>query len=136
LGIDSCTTPSQQLHNNPLYEGGLQCVEPTLYEGLLYNYYISIVNLTFSLKFCIEMTKDRISNRIAQESFTYFIGSENVPCGPRNGRAFFIRGFTRRPRVAHSMADLSSFDDSSSLTLPCFFVQALTVSRETNFKNN
>jgi hypothetical protein len=29
-GFDSCTTSSQQLHNNPLHEGGPQCVGPTL----------------------------------------------------------------------------------------------------------
>jgi hypothetical protein len=28
-GFDSYTTPSQQLHNNPSYEGGSQCVELT-----------------------------------------------------------------------------------------------------------
>jgi hypothetical protein len=29
-GFDSCTTPSQQVHNNPSHEGGPQCVELTL----------------------------------------------------------------------------------------------------------
>jgi hypothetical protein len=30
LRFDSCTTPIQQLHNNPLHEGGPQYVGPTL----------------------------------------------------------------------------------------------------------
>jgi hypothetical protein len=28
--FDSCTIPSQQLHNNPSHEGGPQCMGPTL----------------------------------------------------------------------------------------------------------
>jgi hypothetical protein len=28
-GFDSCTTTSQQAHNNSSYEGGPQCVGPT-----------------------------------------------------------------------------------------------------------
>jgi hypothetical protein len=30
MGFDSCTTPIQQLYNNPSHEGGPQYVGPTL----------------------------------------------------------------------------------------------------------
>jgi hypothetical protein len=35
LGFDSCTTPIQQLHNNPSHEGGPQYVGPTLMWGIV-----------------------------------------------------------------------------------------------------
>jgi hypothetical protein len=41
-GFDSCTTPIQQLYNNPSHEGGSHIL------GLLYSCCIGVVNLTFS----------------------------------------------------------------------------------------
>jgi hypothetical protein len=48
MGFDSCTTPIQQLHNNPSYEGGPHMWDPPSCEGLLYSCCIGVVNLTFS----------------------------------------------------------------------------------------
>jgi len=54
LGFDSYTTLSQQPHNNPLHEGGPQCVGlnvwgPPSCEELLCDCCVGVVNLTFSL---------------------------------------------------------------------------------------
>jgi len=35
MRFDSCTTPIQQLYNNPSHEGGPQFVEPTLMWGII-----------------------------------------------------------------------------------------------------
>jgi hypothetical protein len=35
MGFDSCTTSSQQLHNNPSHEGGPQCIGPTFMWGVV-----------------------------------------------------------------------------------------------------
>jgi hypothetical protein len=48
-GFNSCTTPSQQLHNNPSQESGPSVWDPPSCEGLLCSCCIGVVNLTFSL---------------------------------------------------------------------------------------
>jgi hypothetical protein len=48
MGFDSCTTPIQQLYNNPSHEGGPSMWDSSSCERLLYSCCIGVVNLTFS----------------------------------------------------------------------------------------